>query len=332
MESKKIAVIGDGGWGTTLAILLSKKGCNVTIWSAFPDYAEFLERVRENIKFLPSVRIPDGIKITADIKKAVEGAEFIVLAVPSQFLRDVIKKLKGADIKKAVFVSVTKGIENKTLMRMSEVAKDVLGDIKIGVISGPSIAYEVAREMPTTVVAASKDEQIAKKIQDVFMTQRLRVYTSTDVVGVEMGGALKNIIAIAAGVSDKLGFGTNAKSGLVTRGLVEMKRLGVAMGADEKTFNGLSGLGDLITTCASEHSRNKRVGAEVAQGKKVDEIEKETPMVAEGIRTSVSVKELSKKYKVEMPIADQIYAILFENKDPLKAVSDLMLREKKAEG
>jgi glycerol-3-phosphate dehydrogenase (NAD(P)+) len=288
--------------------------------------------MRENIKFLPSVKIPDGIKIAADIKKAAAGAEFIVLAVPSQFLRDVVKKLKSIDAKKPIFVSVTKGIENKTLLRMSEVVKDVLGDIKIGVLSGPSIAYEVAREMPTTVVAASSSAEVAKKIQDIFMTQRLRVYTSSDVVGVELGGALKNIIAIAAGVSDKLGFGTNAKAGLVTRGLVEMKRLGVAMGAQEKTFNGLSGLGDLITTCSSEHSRNRRVGAEVAQGKNVSEIEKETPMVAEGIRTSASVRELSKKYKVEMPIADQIYAILFENKDPLKAVSDLMLREKKAEG
>lgn len=329
---ERICIIGDGGWGTTLAILLSRKGCGVTIWGAFPDYIEILRNNRENAKYLPGVKIPEAIKITSALDEAVAGKDIVILAIPSQFMRGTITRLKMCDLSNKIFVSVTKGIENKTLKRMSEVIEEVLGALPLAVLSGPTIALEVANGIPTTIVASSGDLGLAKRIQDTFMTERFRVYTNSDVTGVELGGALKNIIAIAAGASDAMGFGTNAKAALLTRGLAEMARLGVAMGAKRETFYGLSGLGDLMTTCISQYSRNRWLGEEIGKGKRLKDVLKETEMVVEGVATTKSAYELSKRYNVDMPVAQEIYRVLYENKDPKIAVRDLMTRSPKVEG
>lgn len=327
----KIAVLGDGGWGATLSILLCKKKYDVTLWGVFPAYISYLRDRRENTKFLPGIKIPQGLKISDSLKEATAGAEIIVLAVPSQFIRSVLKKLRSLNLTKAIFVNVAKGIENSTLMRMSEVIKDVLGNVKVVTLSGPSIAREVAMGVPTTAVASSDDRKLAEKAQDIFGTETFRVYTSDDLTGVELGGSLKNIIAIAAGMNDGLGFGANSKAALLTRGLVEMARLGAAMGASKDTFSGLSGMGDLITTCISKHGRNRWLGEEIGKGRSLSEIQKETEMVVEGVATTESAYELAKKYKVEMPITEQIYEVLYDDKDPKKAVVELMTREPKSE-
>lgn len=329
---KNICVIGDGGWGTTLSVLLSRKGFRVSMWGAFPDYINIVKSSRENVKFLPGVKIPESVKLTSSLDEAVSGAELIVLAVPSQFMRGVVTMLKMQDLSNKVFVSVAKGIENGTLKRMSEVVFEVLGSVKLAVLSGPTIALEVANGAPTTVVVASDDLELAKEIQDVFMTDRFRVYAAEDMIGVELGGSLKNIIAIAAGVTDALGFGANAKAALLTRGLVEITRLGAAMGAKKETFYGLSGLGDLTTTCISQYSRNRWFGEEIGKGKKLKDILKVTDMVVEGVATSKSAYDLARKYKVDMPITAEIYRVIYENKDPKKAVHDLMTRSPKMEG
>jgi glycerol-3-phosphate dehydrogenase (NAD(P)+) len=328
---RNVCVVGDGGWGTTLAVLLSKKGFNVTIWGAFPDYVEILKSKRENIKFLPGVKIPDNVRFTASMGEALTGKEIVVLASPSQFARGVFSILKMENLSGKKLISVTKGIENKTLKRISEVAREVLGDHDLAVLSGPTIALEVANGAPTTVVVASSNAALAKEAQDIFMTDRFRVYTSDDVIGVELGGSLKNIIAIAAGTTDAMGQGANAKAALLTRGLVEIVRLGVAMGAKRETFYGLSGLGDLATTCISQYSRNRWLGEEIGKGKKLQNILKETDMVVEGVATARSAYDLSKKYKIEMPITTEIYRVLYENKDPKRAVHDLMTRSPKTE-
>ena len=262
---KNISVIGDGAWGTTLAILLSQKGFDVTLWSAFPEYAEVLKSKKVNIKFLPDIHIPRQIHITSSLEEAVKGKEAIVLAVPSQYTRGVLTKLAAHKTSDMIFVSVTKGIENKSLKRISEIVKELLGNVSLAVLSGPTIAHEVALKVPTTIVSSAGDMELAKTVQDIFMTDVFRVYVSSDVIGVELGGSLKNIIAIAAGISDGLGFGTNVKAALLTRGLVEMVRLGVAMGAKKETFYGLSGLGDLATTCISRYSRNRHFGEEIGK-------------------------------------------------------------------
>ena len=328
---KNICIIGDGGWGTTLSILLSKKGFDVTLWGAFPDYVETLKCNRENIKFLPGVKIPENVKITSLLDEALKASQLVILAAPSQFMRGVLAMLKMRQLSGKAFVSVAKGIENGTLKRMSEVVYETLGTRELAVLSGPTIALEVANGVPSTAVAASADSGLVKEMQEVFMTDRFRIYTSSDVIGVEMGGSLKNIIAIAAGISDGLGFGTNAKAALLTRGIVEIVRLGVAMGARAETFYGLSGLGDLTTTCISQYSRNRWLGQEIAKGKKLTDILHETDMVIEGVATSKSAYDLSKKYSVEMPITSEIYKVLYENKDPKKAVHELMTRSPKDE-
>ena len=330
-NTKKIGIIGDGGWGTTLAILLSKKGYKVTIWGAFPEYIDTLRSKRINVKFLPDIQIPSGINITSSLDEATAGQDLFVLAVPSQYMRNVLTKLSSYKISNEIFVSVTKGIENKTLKRMSQVINDTLGKVRLAVLSGPTIAHEVALNVPTTIVSSSEDETIAKMVQDVFITDSFRVYAATDVIGAELGGSLKNVIAIAAGISDGLGFGANAKAALLTRGLVEMVRLGIAMGARKETFYGLSGLGDLATTCISSYSRNRHFGEEVGKGRKLKEALKETEMVVEGITTTQSAYDLAKKYKIEMPITLEIYKVIYENKDPKKAVYDLMTRAPKSE-
>ena len=328
---KNIGIIGDGGWGTTLAVLLSRKGFGVTLWGAFPDNIELTRANRENMKFLPGVKLPDGIKLTSELEEALRHKELIILAVPSQYMRGVLQMLKLQDVAGKIFVSVTKGIENGSLRRMSEVIREELGDHKIAVLTGPSIALEVANGAPTTVVAASADRGLARMVRDVFMTDRFRVYASDDVAGAELGGALKNIVAIAAGALDALGFGTNAKAALLTRGLAEIVRLGTALGAKRETFYGLSGLGDLTTTCISQYSRNRWLGEEIGRGVKLKDILKETDMVVEGVATTRSAYDLATRAGVEMPITAEIYRVLYESKDPKKAVHDLMTRSPKDE-
>ncbi len=331
MDKIRIAVIGDGGWGTTLAILLSNKGYPVTLWGAFDNYTRIMEESRLNPKFLPCIKIPKEIKITSNIKTAVAEKEIIVLAVPSQYARKVLKKIKGNFLDKAIFLSVTKGIEIESSNRMSEIVHKELGAVKLAVLSGPTIADEVARGIPTTAVAASTNKKIRKTIQEVFSTERFRVYTNPDVIGVELGGSLKNIIAIACGVSDGLSFGTNTKAAILTRGLAEISRLGKAMGARVKTFSGISGLGDLVTTCISKQSRNRMVGELIGKGKKLKEIRRHMQMVAEGVPTAKSAYNLSLKYKVDMPIIKEVYHLLYMNKSPRQTVKDLMTRRRKEE-
>ena len=330
-KGTKVAVIGDGGWGTTLAILLNKQGFKVSLWGPFADYLQLLEKKRQNLKFLPEVEIPEEISFSADIRKVIQKAGLIVLAVPSHFLRSVLTKIKGVDLSDALILSAVKGIENDTLMRMSELIKDVLGKLKLAVLSGPTISYEVARGIPTTCVVSSDDIKLAAEMQDIFMSERFRVYTSNDLIGVELAGALKNVIAIACGISDGLRFGANTKAAILTRGLVEISRLGQAMGAKLETFSGLSGLGDLVTTCISSHGRNRWVGEQIGRGRKLQDILSEMEMVAEGVKTAKSAFMLAERHQVEMPITAQIFAVLYQNKDPKAAVDDLMLRQKKSE-
>ena len=332
MRHHRIALVGDGGWGTTLAIVLSKKGYEVTIWGAFKDYASYLDKKRENKKFLPGIRIPKGIKITHDLKNALRDKDLIVLAAPSQHARSVLKKIKkNGFLPGAIFLSVTKGIEMGSLKRISQIIHEELGNVKLAVLSGPTIAHEVAKGVPTVAVIASHDEKIRKMLQQVFINDRFRIYTNPDVVGVELGGSLKNVIAIACGISDGLGFGTNAKAAILSRGLVEISRLGLAMGAHAATFSGITGLGDLVTTCISPFSRNRSVGEQIGKGKTLKAIQKHMQMIAEGVPTAKSAYALSLKYKVDMPITREVYRVLYKNKSPLKALGDLMTRKKKEE-
>jgi len=332
VEKLDIAILGDGGWGTTLAVLLRRKGFSVTLWGAFANYISYLNRKRINTKFLPGIRIPKEIEITHNLRRAVCGKQLIIFAAPSQYLRSVLKKIKRFNYSHdAIYLSVIKGIEINSLKRMSELIRDELGNVRLAVLSGPTIAQEVVRQIPTTAVIASFDEKTRKYLQNVFMTERFRIYTNDDVAGVELGGSLKNIIAIACGISDSLGFGTNTKAALLSRGLAEISRLGYNMGANIKTFSGLSGLGDLVTTCISLYSRNRFVGEQIGKGKTLKQIKSHMQMVAEGVPTTKSAYALSLKYKVDMPITKEVYLVLYKNKSPIKAVRDLMTREKKEE-
>jgi glycerol-3-phosphate dehydrogenase (NAD(P)+) len=332
MKKLKISVLGDGGWGTTLAILLHKKGFTVDLWGAFPEYVRFLDQKRLNPRFLPGVKIPRQIKITDDLKDATAGKDLIVLAIPSQYIRGVLRKIKNTGFSRdRVYLSVCKGLEVSSLLRISEVIRQELGNVRLGVLSGPTIVNEVIAGKPTTAIIASQEKGLAKSLQDVFMSGNFRIYTSADVVGVELGGSLKNVIAIACGISDGLGLGTNAKAALLSRGLAEVSRLGLKMGAQAKTFSGLSGLGDLVTTCFSPYSRNRSVGEQIGKGKKLAQIRKHMRMVAEGVPTAKSAYMLSRKLSVDMPITQQVYSVLYKNKDPLIAVRDLMNRQKKEE-
>jgi glycerol-3-phosphate dehydrogenase (NAD(P)+) len=330
----KISVLGAGGWGTTLAILLHYNGHNVTLWEYKKSYARHLLKKRINTDYLPGIKIPKEILITPDIEEASDYKNLIVLAVPSQFLRDIVKRINHHRIENAILVSVSKGIEKNTLMTMSQMLKDVFPHInenQIGVISGPSHAEEVSQMVPTAVVAASVDIETSKAIQAAFMTSYFRVYASTDILGVELGGAFKNIIAIGAGIIDGAGFGDNTKAAIMTRGVAEISRLGLAMGARPETFAGLSGMGDLIVTCMSRHSRNRFVGEQIGKGKKLKEVLKSMEQVAEGVETTRSAKQLAAKIDIETPITNEVYKILFEDKDPVKATTDLMTRDMKTE-
>jgi glycerol-3-phosphate dehydrogenase (NAD(P)+) len=326
-----ISVIGDGGWGTTLAILLSNKGYNVILWSAFEENALYINRHRENLKYLPGVKIPQTLKITSSLGFCIEDAEIVIFAVPSNHLRSVAGLLGRFNIQKKIILSASKGIEENSFKRMSEVLKEVLSLKQISVVSGPNIAMEIARGLPASTVVASENESMARMLQEVLITDRLRVYTSTDVVGVETGGALKNIIAIAAGVCDGLQFGTNAKAALMVRGMLEITRLGMAMGGKKDTFFGLSGMGDLITTCLSPNSRNRTFGETIAKGGNPLEMFSKSIMAIEGVRTAKATVHLALKYNVEMPITEQVYQIVFNKKDPTSAVDALMTRLAKTE-
>jgi glycerol-3-phosphate dehydrogenase (NAD(P)+) len=332
MKDTRICVLGDGGWGTALACLLHKKGLAVTMWGVFPEYVSYLNKKRVNTKFLPGIKIPADIEITHDLKRAVEKKELIILATPSQHLRKILIRLKKIDYPhRAIYLSVIKGMEIKTLKRMSEIIRDQLGNVKLAVLSGPTIAQEVVRGIPTTAVIATGEKNLRKSLQKLFMTDEFRVYTNKDIIGVELGGSLKNIVAIACGISDGLGFGANTKAALLARGLAEISRLGAAMGANLHTFSGISGLGDLVTTCISPYSRNRYVGEQIGKGKTLKYIQSRLQMVAEGVPTTKSAYNLSLRYKVQMPITKEIFAVLYKNKSPQKAVRDLMTRKSKEE-
>jgi glycerol-3-phosphate dehydrogenase (NAD(P)+) len=330
----KIAVLGAGGWGTTLAILLHYNGHAVTLWEYKKSFAKELNKSRINHLYLPGIQIPNEIKISNDLEEVCYNKNLIILAVPSQHLRDVLNKISFSIIKNSIFVSVAKGIENKTLFTISQIISDIFPKIKssqIACLSGPSHAEEVARKIPTAVVAASNDIETSKTVQVTFMNSYFRVYSSTDLIGVELGGSLKNVIAIGAGIIDGAGFGDNTKAAIMTRGVAEISRIGLSMGARPETFAGLSGMGDLIVTCMSKHSRNRFVGEQIGRGLKLKDVLKQMSMVAEGVETTRSVVNLSKKMKVETPIANEVYKILFEDKDPIKATNDLMNRNMKIE-
>jgi glycerol-3-phosphate dehydrogenase (NAD(P)+) len=330
--TRKITILGDGGWGTALAILLEQKGLAVTLWSVSKQYACYLDQKRNNPKFLKGVRIPERVKITSNLKEAVADVGIVIIAVPSIYLRAVVKKLKLLPaITSKLFVSVTKGIETNTLTRMSEVVCEILGPVRIAVLSGPTIALEVACGQPTTAVIAGKNKKDLEHLQHLFSQSRFRVYTNSDIIGVELGASLKNIIAIACGISDGLGFGTNTKAGILARGLAEIRRLAVAMGAKPETLNGISGLGDLVTTCISRFSRNRFVGEQLAKGKSIKEIVDKMQMIAEGVTTVKSAYQLSLKYKIDMPITKEIYRIIYQGKRAQDAVNDLMSRRMKKE-
>lgn len=330
----KITVLGAGSWGTTLAILLYTARHNVTLWSYNPDHAKSMQESRFNSEFLPDIPLPNDLPITSDLTSSVRQAEMIVAATPTQFVRSVFEKIGDIDMSQKIIVNVAKGIENKTLLSISEIIEDCCPSVKRknqSVLSGPSHAEEVSRNIPTAVVAASPSLETAKLVQQTFLTPSFRVYANTDLRGVELGGSLKNVIAVAAGISDGIGFGDNTKAALLTRGIVEITRLGVAMGAEQSSFSGLSGIGDLIVTCMSKHSRNRYVGEQIGKGRKLDDITNEMVMVAEGVATTQSVYELSARYGIDMPITTEVYRMLFEEKDPYQATEELMTRDAKIE-
>lgn len=335
----KCTVISDGGWGTAMALVLLGNGHDVTIWGLFPDYIETMKKTRENSRFLKGVTLPEALHLTADLDEAVAEAELIVLATPSQFMRGSLEKMRDSlertnrlQDRGLIFADLAKGIEVGTLKRMSEIVEEIIGDVRYVAISGPSHAEEVARGIPTAVTAASTDEAAALAVQEAFTNDFLRVYTSGDVIGAELGGALKNVFAIAAGIIDGMGLGDNSKAALMTRGIVEMSRLGVALGGEEGTFSGLSGLGDLIVTCTSGHSRNRHVGEQLGKNRKLAEIQADMGMVvAEGVRTAESASQLAKQLNVDTPIVNEVYACLYEDKSPQQAIKELMARPLKAE-
>lgn len=336
-NGQEIAVIGAGAWGTAIAGLLAAKGLQTTLWGHHPDHIAALNRDRENKKYLPGYHFVDTLNVTADIEVAVKGCDIVCMVVPSHGFRRVFEAVAPFLPPKCQIVSAVKGIENDTLMTMTQIMTEVLGarlheqGISLAVLSGPSFAKEVALGMPTAVTIGCYKIEKAQTLQHVFGTERFRVYASNDVVGLEISAALKNIVAIAAGISDGLGYGLNSRAALITRGLAEIRRFGVSMGADPRTFFGLSGLGDLVLTCTGDLSRNRTVGLKLGQGKKLSVILKEMEMVAEGVKTTQSVHELVLRLNVDMPILQQVYLILYENKDCAAAVMDLLTREMKIE-
>jgi glycerol-3-phosphate dehydrogenase (NAD(P)+) len=328
--AQPLAIIGGGSWGTAQANLLAQQGYSPRLWVHGRQLAEAMEKQRQNTTYLPGIKLVETVRICTSLEQALDGAEVIVIAVPSLYLRAIAQQMKPYVSPRTILISTSKGIEHKTLLRMSQVLEQQLSG-RVGVLSGPSFAAEVARHSPTAVVAAAADPEVAGTIQSLFSTPYFRVYTNEDVVGTELGGALKNIIALATGVSDGLGFGQNTRSALITRGLAEITRLGTAMGAKAITFLGLAGVGDLVLTCTGNLSRNRQVGLQLGQGRKLDQILAEMKMVAEGVETTKSAVELAKKYGVDMPITQQVHALLFEDKSPRQAVEELLARGLKRE-
>lgn len=327
----KIAVLGAGGFGIALAVMTANHANKVTLWSAFEQEVEHLRRQRENERLLPGVKLPDSVNVTTD-SGCVKDCEMIIFAVPSGAVAQVAQHFSGIIEPQSVLVNVGKGLEENTLQRLSEVIRQALPKNRIVVLSGPSHAEEVARGVPTTVVAASTDHEAAEFVQEALMNRSLRIYVNDDVVGVELGGALKNIIALAAGITDGLALGDNSKAALMTRGITEMARLGVRLGARTETFAGLSGIGDLIVTCTSMHSRNRRAGILIGQGKTAEEAIREVGMTVEGYRSALCAYRLAQRVGVEMPIINEVYRVLYENKSAKDALKDLMGRPKKHEG
>jgi len=328
---KKVSIIGDGGWGTTLAIHLARKKYPVVLWGAFPKYVAQMVKTRENKKFLPGFKIPSTVRITSAIDEAVLFGDLIVLAVPSEYLIGTLKKIRHTLHQGKVFVSVVKGIHPQSFQRMSVIIQEYLPRMRLVVLSGPTIAGEVAAGIPTTAVAACRNKNLGLAVQKVFNSDTFRIYTNTDVAGVEIAGSVKNCIALACGICDGLKLGTNAKAALLTRGLAEITRLGVALGCRRETFYGLAGLGDLATTCFSPNSRNRRVGEALGKGQKIKKILARMDAVAEGVVTTRAVYHLARQKKIAMPIVSEVYKIIFENKAVERAMADLMGRSLKSE-
>ncbi len=326
----KVAILGSGGWGTALAVMCSACGHDVSLWSPFQSELDTIKHDGENKKLLPGVVVPETINLTTDAA-VVKGADVVVFAVPSFAVRETAKRIAGLVTPEQIVVNVAKGLEEDSLKRLSQVIAEELPVQKIVVLSGPSHAEEVSRGIPTAIVAASASKEAANKVQDTFMGPNFRIYVNPDVVGVELGAALKNIIALAAGICDGLGLGDNTKAALMTRGITEMARLGVAMGGSAQTFAGLAGIGDLIVTCTSMHSRNRRAGIYIGEGLSVDKAIEKVGMTVEGYKTTHAAYCLSQKSGVEMPIVDECYRVLYEGKNPREAIKDLMQRAKKHE-
>ncbi|MBI2805703.1 MAG: NAD(P)-dependent glycerol-3-phosphate dehydrogenase [Planctomycetes bacterium] len=327
----RFAVLGSGAWGTAVALVLAQNPQHrVALWSARPEHADW-HGSRENKRLLPGVPIPQTVLLTTDVRKAVEAAELVIAAAPTAYLRATLKRFATVIPKDTPLLSLVKGLENQTFRRPTEIARETLGERPVAVLSGPSHAEEVARGLPTTLVAASDDLELARSVQQAFATERFRVYTNSDLIGVELAGALKNVIGIAAGISDGLALGDNCKSALLTRGLAEMARFAAALGARSETFYGLAGMGDLITTCISRHGRNRAVGERLARGEKIADIQASTASVAEGVFTARSVYEKAREMGIRMPIATEVFRVLYESKSPLAAVTDLMVRELRSE-
>ena len=327
----KIGVIGAGSWGTALAWLLTNNGHEVTLWSHREEDARLLKKERENKSKLPGVIFQENLQVTGDLKSAVEDKEVLVLAVPSPAVRSTSQKMKSYIRKNQLIVNVAKGVEAESLLTVSQMIEQVIPQANVAVLSGPSHAEEVGKGLPTTCVIGAKEKQTAEYLQEIFMSSVFRVYTSPDILGIELGAALKNVIALAAGVADGMGYGDNTKAALITRGIAEISRLGIAMGARAETFFGLSGIGDLIVTCASVHSRNRKAGYLMGKGYTMQEAMDEVKMVVEGVHSAKAALSLSEKYNVEMPIIMEVNKVLFENKKAADAVNELMLRMKKDE-
>ena len=326
---KNIAIIGSGSWGVALAIHLAKLGNNIKIWSFLEEERDLINNEKK-CKFLPNAVIPDSIECTTSFKEAIEGSDFIIHVTPSKFTRNIVKQYEQYVTNQPIVIC-SKGFEKDTMLTLDEVIKEEIPNAKIAVLSGPSHAEEVSIAVPTVLVVASEYDSVLKLVQDTFMSDKMRIYTSRDVKGVELGGALKNIIAFCAGVAAGIGFGDNTFAALITRGLVEIRKLGVALGGERDTFYGLSGLGDLIVTCLSEHSRNRRAGVLIGQGKTIEETKKEVGMVIESIDNIEVAKRLSDELNLELPILNTVYDILYNNLEPKKAVEMLMTRKKKQE-
>ena len=328
---KKIGIIGAGSWGIALANLLAGNGHDVTVWSIMKDEIEMLDKNHEHLDKLPGVKLNDSIKYTTDLEMACKDKNILVLAVPSVYTRNTSHSMAPYVTDGQIIVNVAKGVEENTLLTLSDIIEEEIPCANVCVLSGPSHAEEVGRGLPTTVVVGSRDQKTAEYLQDTFMNDFFRVYTSSDILGIELGGALKNVVALAAGIADGLGYGDNAKAALITRGISEIARLGIAMGGQFETFCGLTGIGDLIVTCASMHSRNRRAGILIGQGKSADEAMAEVKMVVEGVYSAKAAMGLSKKYNVDLPIIAEVNKILFENKPPKDVGRCLMNREKKDE-